>query len=388
MAEDYYDVLGVDKDASEDEIKRAYRKKAKKYHPDKNPDNAEEAREKFKEISEAYEVLADEGKRKRYDRYGKSGVKDQFGQGGFNWSDFSHRDDVEDIFSDLFGGRARGGGGGFEDLFSELFGGRGRGRRSQSEKNKRGSDLQATVEVDLEDLREGTEKTIRLNRKVPCDVCGGSGSESGGTKTCPQCEGRGEVKQVQRRGIQQLISVSTCPKCNGTGEIVENPCDKCGGEGRVDKKEKITVKIPPGAENGSRLRLRDRGDAGMRGGRKGDLYIRLRIKPHEDFERRGPHIYYDKPITMVQAALGDEVEVPTLEGEAKLKIPAGTQHGSKLRLEGKGLRTRRNNHGDEIVEIRVKIPEKLNKKQKELLKEFQELEKEKEKSFFDRIRGK
>lgn len=383
MAEDYYDILGVDKNASEDEIKKAYRKKAKKYHPDKNPDNPDEAREKFKEISEAYEVLADEEKRKRYDRYGKSGVENQFGEGGFSWSNFSHRNDVEDIFSEFFGGGRRGG---FEDLFGDLFG-RRNGRRRQK---RRGSDLKATMQIDLHDVKEGTEKTLKIRHKVQCDKCGGSGSKSGNRRTCPKCEGRGEVKQVKRRGIQQLIRVSECPKCNGSGSIVEDPCEKCKGKGVVDKQETITIDIPPGAEDRDRLRIQGKGDAAEGGVPPGDLYIVLRVKPHDKFNRRGSNLYYETPISMTQAALGDKIKVPTLNGKIELEIPPGTQDGTNLRLDGKGLpkKGREDIHGDEIVKVEVKIPENLSKEQKDLLEDFKELEKEKDKSWFDRIRGK
>ena len=384
--EDYYDILDVDRDASKDEIKKAYRKKAKKYHPDKNPDNAEEAREKFKKISEAYEVLADDEKRKRYDRYGKQGVKQQFSGGDFDWSDFSHQEDVEDIFSEFFGGR-RGGRGGFEDLFSSFFGGTRRNRRSS--KKKRGRDLQIRVDVDLNDVRDGTEKTVRLNRKAQCGKCGGSGSESGGTKTCPKCGGAGEVKQAQRRGFQQIVSITECDRCDGMGDIVETPCPKCNGTGVVDKTETITIDIPPGAKDGTKMRVRGKGEAAPRGGRSGDLYVVLKIRPDDRFERKGDDVLTKAKVTMTEAALGTEIEVPTLEGKAEVKIPPGTQHGDILRIPDKGLRRRRgNDYGDQLVEVEVKVPEDLTDEQKDLLKKFGDIEQEKNKSWFDRIRGK
>ena len=385
MAEDYYDVLGVSKDASKDEIKKAYRKKAKKYHPDRNPENADEAREKFKKISEAYEVLADEEKRKRYDRYGKQGVEQDFGSGGFQWSDFSHRDEVEDLFSDLFGGRSRGGG--FEDLFSEFFGGRRSSRRKRQQ--RRGSDLRMTLEVSLKDIRDGREKKFKLNRQTQCDECGGSGSKSGGTKTCPKCGGSGEVRQVQRRGIQQLITVSECSRCNGMGEIVENPCDKCGGSGVLDKRETISIKVPPGTQDGTRLRVRGKGDAGKRGAPPGDLYIIMRVKPHDTFERVGNNIKMETEVTMTEAALGTKIKVPTLEDKVEVKVPEGTQPGDQLRLSGKGLpRPNGRGYGDLIIKIKVVIPEKLTKEQKQLLQDFAGIESDKNKSWFDKIRGK
>ncbi|MFW6040865.1 MAG: molecular chaperone DnaJ [Thermoplasmatota archaeon] len=380
MSKDYYDILGVDKDASKEEIKKAYRKKAKKYHPDKNPDNPDEAREKFKKISEAYEVLADDDKRRKYDRYGEAGVKDQFGEGGFTWQDFSHREDVEDIFSDFFGRS------GFDDFFSDFF---GRRRSSTRRRPRQGSDLKATVEVDLEDVYTGTEKTIKLNRKVQCEACNGTGSRTGERKICTQCEGQGEVRKVQRRGIQQLITVTQCPRCNGTGEIVEDPCQECGGGGVINKKETITVKVPPGARDGTRLRVRGKGDAGERGARSGDLYLELRVRPHKKFTRKGDDLHIKLPISMIQATLGDKIKVPTLEGNVKIDIPPGTQPGRKFRLSGKGLPNGRGGYGDLIVEVGVKIPKDLNKDQRELLKRFGDMEnKKEEKSWFDKVKGK
>ncbi|MEF8873282.1 MAG: molecular chaperone DnaJ [Candidatus Thermoplasmatota archaeon] len=385
--EDYYDILGVDKDASKEDIKKAYRKKAKKYHPDKNPENTEEAREKFKEISEAYEVLADDEKRKRYDRYGKRGVKQEFGEGGFDWSDFSHDDDLEDIFSEFFGGGSRRRrGGGVEDLFSSFFGGR---RRRDSSRSRRGRDVRMSIEVSLKDIRDGTEKTVKMNRKAQCDECGGSGSRSGNKKTCPKCGGSGEVKSAQRRGFQQLVTITKCDRCDGRGKIVEDPCRKCNGEGRVEKRETITVNIPAGAEDGERLRVRGKGEAGPQGGPPGDLYIILRVKSEGDFERKGDDLLTETSISMTEAALGAEIKVPTLEGEVNMKVPPGMQPGDILKLPDKGLKRRRGSgYGNQLVEIDVKIPDDLNDRQKELLKEFKEIEKDKNKSWFDKIRGK
>ncbi len=382
--EDYYDILGVDRDASKSEIKKAYRKKAKRYHPDKNPENQDEAREKFKKISEAYEVLADDEKRKRYDRYGKNGVKQEFGAGGFDWSDFSHRDDVEDIFSDFFGGGRRAGG--FEDIFNSFFGG---ARRRTSSRRSRGRDLRMSIDVSLKDIREGSEKTVKLNRKAQCEKCGGSGSKSGNKSTCPKCGGSGEVKTAQRRGFQQLVTITQCDRCDGRGDIVEDPCSRCNGEGRVEKRETITLNIPAGAKNGDRLRVRGKGEAGPQGVPPGDLYIILKIRPDEDFERKGDDLITETSVTMTEAALGAEIDVPTLEGRVNMKVPPGTQPGDLLRLPDKGLKRRNGSgYGDQLVKINVKIPEELNEKQKELLREFKGIEKEKNKSWFERIRGK
>ncbi len=367
MSDDYYEVLGVSKDASKDEIKRAYKKKAKKFHPDRNPERADWAREKFKEISEAYEILADDEKRRQYDRYGKEGVQDQyFGRNGFTWSDFSHRNDVEDIFSEFFGG------GGYNDIFSDLFG-RRTSRRS-SRRRRKGNDLRISLEVDLKDVKDGTEKTIRIHRKERCDVCGGKGSKSGKTTTCSQCNGTGEARQVQRNGFQQIIRVTTCPSCSGTGESISDPCPNCDGEGIVDTVEKLNVRVPPGAEQGSRLRVPGKGDVGKRGAPAGDLYIDLRVRPHENLVRKGADLYTEVNIPMTKAVLGGKIRVPTLEGKIDMKIPAGTQPGQKFKLAGKGLPRRTGGYGDLIVLTRVKIPEDLTSRQKELMDEFSEEE--------------
>ncbi len=383
--EDYYDILGVDKDASKDEIKKAYRKKAKKYHPDKNPDNPEEAREKFKRISEAYEVLADDEKRRRYDRYGKQGVKQEFTGGDFDWSDFSHREEVEDIFSEFFGGGRRRTGG-FEDIFNSFFGG---SRRNRRKKKRRGRDLQLSFEVDLKDIKEGTEKTVKINRKAQCEECGGSGSKTGGTKTCPKCGGAGEVKQAQRRGFQQIVRIAECDRCDGTGEIIENPCPHCNGSGVVEKTETITINVPAGAEDGTRLRIRGKGEAALRGGQPGDLYVTLRVRKDDRFERRGDDVLTKAKVSMTEAALGTSIEVPTLDGKAEVKVPPGTQPEDILRIPDKGLKKQRGSgYGNQLIQVEVKIPENLNDEQKKILERFKKIEKEKNKSWFDRIRGK
>ncbi len=375
MSKDYYEILGVDRDAGKDEIKKAYRKKAKKFHPDRNPDKADWAREKFKEISEAYEVLADEDKKRNYDRYGEAGVRDQyFGDQGFTWNDFSHREDVNDIFSEFFGGR----GGGVEDLFSDLFGSRRRGRQQV----QRGNDLRITVEVELKDIYKGTEKTIRIHRKKSCDTCGGSGSKDGSANTCSKCGGSGKVRNVQRQGFQQFIRVSACPECSGRGQIMTNPCPDCDGGGVVDAMETLTVNIPAGAEDGARLKVRGKGDAGERGAPSGDLYIYLSVKPHDKFVRKRDDIYSELEISMAQAALGDSITIDTIGGKAKMKIPPGTQPGQHFRLRGKGLPNLRGGTGDHIVIADVNIPKKLTKEQQELLKQFRQIEKKEKKGWF------
>ncbi len=379
MAEDYYQRLGIDRDASKSEIKSAYRKKAKKYHPDKNPDDPETARTKFKEISEAYEVLMDDNKKRQYDMYGEEGVKDQyFGGGGFTWNDFTHRDDVEDLFSDFFGGGTGG-------LFGDLF---GRRRGTSRRRVRKGNDLRITLEVSLEDIKKGTEKTVRLHHKVQCEECGGSGSKDGERITCPQCQGAGEIRDVTRQGFQHLIRVSACPKCGGTGEFVKNPCPKCGGDGLKEKTETLTIKVPPGADNGTVLRAPGKGDAASGGGRSGDLYIYISVKPHKIFSRKGSHILLEQKISMTQAVLGDTIRIPTLEGKVDMKIKPGTQPGQEYRLKGKGLPAGRGYSGDQIVRMDVSILKEMNSKQRELMKEFAEIEEEKKKGWYDRIRGK
>ena len=382
MAEDYYQRLGIERDASKDEIKRAYRKKAKKYHPDKNPDDPETARTKFKEISEAYEVLMDDDKKQMYDRYGEEGVRNQyFGGGGFSWNDFTHRDDVEDLFSDFFGG------GGFGNIFGDLFG-RRTGRGAAQRRPRKGNDLRITLEVSLEDIKKGTEKTIKLNRKAKCEECQGSGSKDGKRLTCSQCQGTGEYRDIQRQGFQQLIRVSLCPQCNGTGEHIQNPCQICNGSGLKGKKETLTIKVPPGTDNGTVLRAPQKGDAAPGDGREGDLYIYIRIKPHEHFIKRGIDVILEQDISMTQALLGDTIRIPTLEGKVDMKIRPGTQHGQPYHLRGKGLPDGRGGYGDQIVVVDLKIPKDLNSKQKELMKEFAKIEEEKKKGWYDKIRGK
>ncbi len=382
MAEDYYERLGVSRDADKKQIKKAYRKKAKQYHPDKNPDDQEGARKKFKEISEAYEVLIDDEKRKQYDKYGEAGVRDQYFSGGdFTWDDFSHRGDVEDIFSDFFAG------GGFGDIFGDLFGRRGPIRSSRS-RARRGNDLRITLEVTLEDIKKGTEKTIRIHRNARCDTCGGSGSKDGERSTCPQCQGTGEYRDVRRQGFQQLIRVSACPNCGGTGEHIKNPCPTCDGSGRVEKTETLNIKIPPGAYDGSILRIPVKGDAGHRGGQEGDIYAYIHVKPHDTFIRRGDDIVIKRSISLTQAALGDTIRIPTLDDKVDMNIPPGTQPGQEYRLKGKGLPKSSGGYGNLIVHIDVTVPKDLNSRQKELLKDFSKIEEERKKGWFDKMRRK
>jgi len=368
---DYYDILGVDRDADQKEIKKAYRKLAKKYHPDRNPDDPE-AGEKFKEISEAYGILSDEDKRARYDQYGHAGIGDD----DFNYEDF-----------------ARGGFGGLEDLFEMFMGGgfSGMGQRSQN-RPTRGRDLEYRMEISFEDAAFGTEKTIRIPRQETCQTCDGSGAKPGSNpRTCPKCDGSGQIRVNQRTPFGNMAQIKTCDRCQGRGEIIDEPCSDCNGEGRVNRRRDIKVEIPAGISSGQRIRLSGKGGAGKRGGPSGDLFVRVDVKPHDLFERKGDDVYYELPISFVQAALGDEIQVPTLEGEVKLKIPEGTQPGDSLRLKNKGINhLRSSGRGDQYIKIKVVIPKSLDSEQKDLLQKFAKISGDEinpeSKGFFSRVK--
>ncbi len=356
---DYYEVLGVPRGASKEEIKKAYRKLAIKYHPDKNPGD-KEAEEKFKEATEAYEVLADDKKRQAYDQFGFAGVEGMTGAGGGGFQDYSSVfRDFEDIFGDFTG------------FFDSFFGG-GRRRRSTSSRSRgtRGADLRYDLEIPFLDAVFGTQVEISFTRNETCPVCHGSGAESGsGRKICPTCGGTGQV----RRSSGFFSIATTCPTCNGEGEIIENPCRNCGGTGLVRKKKKLKVKIPAGIENGKRINIPGQGDSGPNGGPAGDLYVYIHVKPHEYFERDGYDVYCAIPISIAQATLGAEIFVPTLDGKrARVKIPAGIQNGKMLRLKNEGIPHLHNSNrrGDMYIKLIVQIPTKLSSKAKELLREF------------------
>ncbi len=356
---DYYELLGVSKSATAGEMKKAYRKLAMKYHPDKNPDDAA-AEAKFKEIGEAYEVLSDEDKRAAYDRYGHSAFEGGRGGGG----GFS---DASDIFSQMFGGAFGGGGGGFEDFFG---GGGGGGRRRQSGP-KRGSDLRYDLEISLEEAAAGIEKELEIERLSDCSTCNGSGSKSGaGKKTCTSCGGRGVV--TRQAGI--FVQQSECSVCDGSGEMISDPCSSCSGDGRVQKPSRIKIRIPAGVDDGTRLRSSGNGDAGQRNGPSGDLYVFLHLKAHDIFEREEDDLFCKVPVSFSKAALGGELEVPTLEGKASIKVPAGTQSGTIFRLRGRGVPmvNRGTNKGDLHIEVQVEVPTKLNSDQKQKLEDFAE----------------
>lgn len=381
---DYYTILGVDREASKDEIKRAYRRLAKKHHPDLNKDNPKEAEEKFKEVSEAYEVLSDPQKRVNYDRFGHAGVN--FGQGGFEWSDFTRYGDIEDIFGDLFKsffggnfgfGRTRGGGVGASvgsSLFDVFFGGGEPGytRAEERYRPERGSDIRYDLEIDLEDAAKGIEREITLPKEESCTSCNGTGASSGGLETCSACGGAGQVKRAQSHGFAQFISISACPHCGGSGQVIKTPCKECDGRGKIRVTKQISVRIPPGVDTGSRLRVAGEGGAGERGGPPGDLYVVMHVKEHEFFKRAGDDLFCEVPVRFAQAAFGDEIEVRTIDGSsARIKVPAGTQSGTNFRLKNKGMPDLKSyGRGNMLVRVKVVTPKKLSKKQKDLLYEF------------------
>ncbi len=376
---DYYEVLGVAKNVSGEELKKAYRKLAVKLHPDKNPGD-KHAEDNFKELGEAYEALSDADKRAAYDRYGHAafaqGAGARGGGGGFH--------DPMDIFRDVFGG----GGGGVGNIFEQFFGGGGGGGKNERESRQRGSDLRYDMQITLEEAAFGAEKEIEVSKPSTCDTCDGSGAEKGSrVVTCSTCGGRGQV--VTSRGFFQVAQ--TCPRCRGTGQTVEKPCGACRGEGRSEQSTRIKLKIPPGIEDGSRLRSTGNGEAGIRGGQSGDLYVVIHVKEHEVFEREESNLFCDLPISFAMAALGGEISVRTLHGEAALKIPAGTQSGTTFKLRGKGMpELQGGDTGDLHVRTVIAVPKKLNSEQKQKLQEFADLVGHDvpppHKSFFERAR--
>lgn len=352
---DYYEILGVSRDASAEEIKKAYRKLAVKFHPDKNPGD-KQAEDKFKELGEAYEALSDADKRAAYDRYGHAAFSGPGGGGGGFGG--GHVDPM-DLFSQVFGGAFGGG-------FEEFFGG---GRRQRSGK-QRGSDLRYDLEITLEEAARGSEKELEIEHFGACGTCGSSGSRSsGGTRPCTTCGGRGVV--ARQAGI--FIQQTTCPECRGAGETVADPCPACKGEGRVQKTSRIKIRIPAGVEDGTQLRSSGNGDAGVRGGSAGDLYVFLHVKAHDVFEREGNDLYCEVPMPFITAALGGELEVPTLDGKASIKIPAGTQGGTRFRLRDRGVPALSGGRkGDLHVSVQVEVPTKLNSEQQDKLRAFSE----------------
>nr|MDO8133774.1 molecular chaperone DnaJ [Candidatus Njordarchaeum guaymaensis] len=361
---DYYEVLGVSKDASKDEIKRAYRELALKYHPDRNKSPG--AEEKFKELSEAYAVLSDDEKRAQYDRFGHAGIS-----GRWSAEDIFRGGDFEDIFRDL-GFRFRG----FDNIFDMFFGRRGTYESSGPPGPEPGRDIQHEITISLQEAAKDTKIEVEIPRTVTCDNCHGSGARPGTQpQTCPKCRGSGEVRYVQTQGFTQIVQIATCDKCRGSGKIISNPCNVCRGTGVTKKHSKLEVKIPAGVDNGSVLRLMGEGEAGERGAPSGDLYLVIRVKPDEVFERRGSDILYKLPVNYAQLALGDEVMIPTLDGVVKLRIQTGTQSGAVLRLKGRGMpKLRARGRGDQLVKLILRTPTKLTGDQKKLLAELSKLE--------------
>jgi molecular chaperone DnaJ len=366
---DYYEILGVAKNASDDEIKKAYRKLAMKHHPDRNPDD-KSAEEKFKEAKEAYEVLSDADKRAAYDQFGHEGINPQGGPGGFGgFGAGAGGFDFSDIFEGIFGGTA---------------GGAGRGRSNVY----RGADLRYNLEISLEEAARGTDTKIRIPTLEECETCNGTGAKPGTEPTtCPTCQGHGQVRMQQGFfSIQQ-----TCPHCHGSGKIITEPCGTCHGQGRVKKHKTLSVKIPAGVDEGDRIRLAGEGEAGVNGGPPGDLYVMVHLKEHALFKRDGDNLHCEMPVSFATAALGGEVEIPTLDGHARLKVAPETQSGQMLRLRGKGIKgVRSHTAGDLYCHVVVETPVKLSAKQKELLREFDSLNQQnnnpKAQSFMDKVR--
>ncbi|HEY1198702.1 MAG TPA: molecular chaperone DnaJ [Thermoplasmata archaeon] len=357
---DYYEVLGVPKTATEDEIRQAYRRLARQYHPDVAKENPKAAEEKFKEFSEAYEVLADAEKRQKYDQLGFAGVETDFGPGGFNWQNFTHMGDLEDLL-------------GASPLFQQVFAGFGMpfGGGGRAGGTYRGSDVELSIRLPLLAAVQGAHPTVEVPHTGPCADCRGTGARNGtALETCSECRGEGQVRRVQNRGYTQLITIAECPRCHGLGQRVLEKCPTCGGNGRTTTVERIELTVPPGVDDGSVLRVAGHGTAGARGGRAGDLFVQVVLEPSPQFHREGTDLLSETTVPLSVALLGGEVEVATIEGRAALKIPAGTQPETQFRLRGHGFpRFRGSSRGDQIVTVHVEVPRSLSGREKELLRE-------------------
>ncbi|MDR2866089.1 MAG: molecular chaperone DnaJ [Methanomassiliicoccaceae archaeon] len=358
MPRDYYEILGVSKDATADDIKKAYRRLAREHHPDVSSDPKEVAEEKFKEISEAYEVLSDDGKRKTYDQHGHAGVNQQFGGGGFSWNDFTHFDDIRDIF---------GGSGG--SIFDMFFGGGGRRPRNAP---TQGESLRYDVRISLEEVLTGRTEEIQVPKTSSCHDCRGTGGKDGKVEVCSQCDGAGQIQMVRNSPFGRIASVTDCPKCSGSGKTYKERCIKCRGSGRVSKNSTVSVTIPKGIEDGTRLRMQGEGDAGYNGGPSGDLYVVVQVKEHKQFEREGINLWAEILTTYPRLVLGGTEEVATLEGEtAKVTISPGTQVGAVLRIQGKGLpKFRGGTRGDLFLKVKIDVPTKVSEEDKEYLRKL------------------
>ncbi|MDZ4840270.1 MAG: molecular chaperone DnaJ [Bacteroidota bacterium] len=379
---DFYEVLGVNKTASDEELKKAYRKQAIKYHPDKNPDN-HEAEDKFKEANEAYEVLSDKAKRARYDQYGHAGVGGAAGGGGYSGN-------VEDIFGDIF--NRSGGGEGFNP-FESFFGG---GRQGGSQRRvHKGSDVRIKVSLKLHEIANGVEKKLKMNKFITCDVCDGNGAEDRNSITgCPECHGSGQVKKVSNTFLGQMMTTATCTRCNGDGQIVTNKCKKCQGDGRIKSDEVVTVNIPAGVSAEMQLSVSGRGNVAIRRGVPGDLIVQIAEEAHESLERIGNDVAFNLNLGITDAALGTTVQVPTIDGKAQINIPAGTQPGKILKLKGKGIADLNNGlKGDELIYVNVHIPTSLSSEERNILEKLRESpnfkpqETKNSKTIFEKMKG-
>ena len=362
---DYYEVLGVPKTATADEIKKAYRKLARQYHPDVTKEDPKVAEEKFKEVSEAYEILADEKNRQLYDQYGHAGVDSQFQNGNFTWNDFSHYGDIRDIFGD------------FGSIFDAIFGGGGSSAKRQQ--SQAGRDMRMDVEITLEEAFSGVKRKISIPKFENCSSCNGTGSKDGKQVNCPDCKGTGQARVVQNSGFGQFVSVVPCRKCRGTGRAPGSECPECDGNGRTQHTAQLEIEIAPGADTGTRLRVPGAGEMGRAGARNGDLYIVIHVRDDPTWDRNGADLYRDVEISFVQAALGADIEIPLLGGgKVNMDIPPGTQPGHTFRLKGSGMPVMNyNGRGDLYIRVKISVPQKLSPEQKELLYKFAELEGEK-----------
>jgi len=384
MKRDYYEILGVEKNASAEELKKAYRKKAMEFHPDRNPNN-KEAEEKFKEAAEAYDVLSTPEKRARYDQFGHAGVSGASGGGGYG-VDFD-LNTIFERFGDLFGGHFSGG-------FSDFVSGFGGGRRQQRQSVRKGTNLRVKVKLTLEEIANHTEKKLKIQKQVACSQCNGKGAKnSTDIVTCPQCNGSGHVVHQQRSMFGIMQQAVICDRCNGEGTIINNPCTTCHGTGTVKGEEVVTISIPAGVQDGMQLSMREKGNAAQRGGVNGDLLVAIEEVPHEIFEREGNNLYLNYYISFPQAALGGSVDIPTLDGKARIKLAAGTQGGQVLRLQGKGLPEMHSHRkGDLIVNMNVWTPKNLSREERDAIEKFLTSDNftpkpaKNEKSFFNRVR--